>query len=96
MITEQNWTHCIYKDIHSEEMAQISIGADWKESAITEQYFVAHVDENHLGIDESCFSKLDQAIGFINTQFKDWEFIDLEIVNQKNKKEGGCGTCSAH
>ena len=79
-------------------MAQISIGANWENNQARDVFFVAHVDENHLGVNEDIFEDIKQAITFINSEFNSWEFIDLEFLNNKTKKEseGGCDNCSAH
>jgi len=98
MINKENWTHCIYQNPHSMEMAQISIGANWEQNQAKDLFFVAHTDENHLGVSEDIFPEMAQAIDFINSEYKSWEFVDLDFLNVKNAKsnEGGCDNCSAH
>ncbi len=100
MINEKNWTHCIYQNPHSLEMAQISMGANWENDRAKDVFFVAHLDENHLGVNEDIFEDIAPAITFINSEYDSWEFVDLEFLNSKNKKEkeseGGCDNCSAH
>ncbi len=97
MIEVTNWTHCIYKSTNDNDHAQISIGAEWIDNSSKECFFVSHLDENHLLVEENIFSELEEAVYFINNNFSRWEFVDLEVINKKSKKdEGGCGSCKAH
>ncbi|MCY4523923.1 MAG: hypothetical protein OXB84_04210 [Halobacteriovoraceae bacterium] len=92
-ITTENWNYCFYKT--KDLKAFISLGAIPEDHPDKDDLLVYHVtlsDLSHKEIYQKEFILLDDAIGFIQKKYGNWEFQNLQI----QKTDSGCEDCGAH
>lgn len=90
MITNENWTYCLYK---SEQFnAKISIGGELDHNnKYLELFYINKFIEDDLIYQEMRYS-IEQAVKDINHLYGHWDFVD----KTKEEKSSGCSTCQAH
>lgn len=84
-ITTENWTFCHYKS--SKLISSISVGMAHGASM---EYFITVSDHDDREVVQRKFDTLEQAIKQLNTDYFEWDFINLNVSPSSN----GCSDCA--
>jgi hypothetical protein len=98
-INELNWTFCQFTNESC--VALVHFGGELDHDGnFKELYFVNTLKvyeqetQSHQVLFQEMFKDLETALDYINLKYSHWNFINL--LDEKSKKSGGCGSCVAH